>query len=64
MFPALHCLSTQKGESQAALCEFETSIAYRRSSRTSRVTQRNPVSLKNKTKQNNQARKTNKTRKQ
>ena len=30
-------------QSQADLCEFEVSLAYRVSSRTARVTQRNPV---------------------
>ena len=46
------------------ISEFEASLVYRVSSRTARVTQRNPVSKKqkNKTKQNKKPKKTNKTK--
>jgi hypothetical protein len=39
-------LSSQQRQRQADLCEFETSLIYRMSSRTARATQRNPVSRK------------------
>jgi hypothetical protein len=40
---------------QADLCEFKASLVYRESSRTARVTQRNPV-LKNKKKEKKEKR--------
>ena len=48
--------STQKAERDYLdLCEFETNLVFRTSSRTgSKTSQRNPVSKKNKTKQSKQ----------
>jgi hypothetical protein len=46
--PSISALMRQR---QVVLCEFETSLVYKASSRTARATQGNPVSNKNKNQQ-------------